>query len=325
MRIAVSVHDPPVWSIPPAVVDRLRASLPGDEVVDARTPEERARAFARAEVLIATRITADEFSLARHVRWIHTTAVGLGGLLPRPLVESDVVVTNTRGVHSESIAEHAIALALAVRRRFPIAAAAQSARAWVQTDLMTAEVPALRETCMLVIGLGSIGARIAAHASGLGMRVLGIRRRADQPLPPAVAEAGGPERLHAWLPRADVIVLAVPQTDDTRALVGEAEFRLMRRTAVFVNVARGGLVDEKALEHAITEGHIAGAGLDAFVREPLAPESPLWHLPNVLITPHSASFRGDYWEPVMDLFRENLERFRKGQSLLNVVDKVNRY
>ena len=104
MRIAVSVHDPPVWSIPPAVVDRLRASLPADEVVDARTPDERAQAFAWAEVLITTRITADEFALARQVRWIHTTAVGLGGLLPRPLVESDVVVTNTRGVHSESIA-----------------------------------------------------------------------------------------------------------------------------------------------------------------------------------------------------------------------------
>ena len=325
MRIAVSVHDPPVWSIPPPIVDRLRASLPGDEVVDARTPEERARAFAEAEVLIATRITADEFSAARHVRWIHTTAVGLGGLLPRPLVESDVVVTNTRGVHSESIAEHAIALALAVRRRFPRAAAAQSARVWVQTDLMTAEVPTLGETCMLVVGLGSIGSRIASHASGLGMRVLGIRRRADQPLPPGVAEAGGPERLRDWLPRADVVVLAVPQTDETRALLGEAEFRLMRRTAVLVNVARGGLVDEKALERAILDGRIAGAGLDAFVREPLPPESPLWRLPNVLITPHSASFRGDYWEPVMDLFRENLERFRKGQSLLNVVDKVNRY
>ena len=152
-------------------------------------------------------------SLARRVRWIHTTAVGSEACCLGLVVESDVVVTNTRGVHSESIAEHAIALALAVRRRIPVAAAAQAERAWVQTDLMTAEVPPLAETCMLVIGLGSIGSRIAAYASGLGMRVLGIRRRADQPLPPAVAEAGGPERLHAWLPRADVVVLAVPQTD----------------------------------------------------------------------------------------------------------------
>ena len=294
-------------------------------MVDARTPDERAQAFAWAEVLITTRITADEFALARQVRWIHTTAVGLGGLLPRALVESGVVVTNTRGVHSESIAEHAIALALAARRRIPIAAAAQAERVWVQTDLMTAQVPPLGETCMLVIGLGSIGSRIAAHASGLGMRVLGIRRRADRPPPPAVAEAAGPERLRDWLPRADVVVLAVPQTDDTRALLGDAEFRLMRRTAVLVNVARGGLVDEKAFERAILDGAIAGAGLDAFVREPLAPDSPLWRLPNVLITPHSASFRGDYWEPVMDLFRENLERFRKGQSLRNLVDKVHRY
>jgi phosphoglycerate dehydrogenase-like enzyme len=228
-------------------------------------------------------------------------------------------------VHSDSIAEHAIALALAVRRRIPVAAAAQAQRTWVQTELMAAEAPALGETCMLVLGLGSIGSRVAAHGAGLGMRVLGIRRRSDRPLPAGVAEAGTLDRLRDWLPGADVVVLALPQTDDTRALLGEAEFGLMRRTAVLVNVARGGLVDEKALERAVLNGTIAGAGLDAFVREPLAPESPLWRLPNVLITPHSASFRGDYWEPVMDLFRENLERFRRGQSLLNVVDKVHRY
>lgn len=325
MRIVVSVHDPPVWSIPPEVVDRLRLSLPADEVVDARTPEERAQAFTGADVLIATRITADEFGLARQVRWIHTTAVGLGGLLPRPLVESNVVVTNTRGVHSESIAEHAIALALGVRRRFAVAGAAQAERRWVQTELMTAQAPPLRETCLLVLGLGSIGSRIADLAAGLGMTVLGIRRRRDQPKPASVSDVGGPEHLREWLPRADIVVLAVPQTNDTRALLGDAEFRLMRPSAILINVARGGLVDEKALERAVLEGRIAGAGLDAFVREPLAPESPLWSLPNVLITPHSASFRGDYWEPVMDLFRENLERFRKDEPLLNVVDKVHRY
>jgi phosphoglycerate dehydrogenase-like enzyme len=325
VRIVVSVHDPPVWSIPPEVVDRLRLSLPADEVVDARTPEERAQAFTGADVLIATRITADEFGLARQVRWIHTTAVGLGGLLPRPLVESNVVVTNTRGVHSESIAEHAIALALGVRRRFAVAGAAQAERRWVQTELMTAQAPPLRETCLLVLGLGSIGSRIADLAAGLGMTVLGIRRRRDQPKPASVSDVGGPEHLREWLPRADIVVLAVPQTNDTRALLGDAEFRLMRPSAILINVARGGLVDEKALERAVLEGRIAGAGLDAFVREPLAPESPLWSLPNVLITPHSASFRGDYWEPVMDLFRENLERFRKDEPLLNVVDKVHRY
>ena len=324
MRIVVSVHDPPVWSIPPAVVDRLRASLPGDGVIDARTPDERRQAFADAEVLIATRITADEFAVARRVRWIHTTAVGIGGLLPKPVVESDVVVTNTRGVHSESIAEHAIALALAVRRRIPVAAAAQAERVWVQTELMTAHVPLLRDTVLLVVGLGSIGSRIAEMAAGLGMQVLAIRRRPEHTTP-AVAEVAGPDRLPEWLGRADIVVLAVPQTDETRALLGDAEFRMMRPSAILVNVARGGLVDEKALERAVLTGTIAGAGLDAFVREPLAPESPLWGLPNVLITPHSASFRGDYWEPVMDLFRENLARFRSGRPLLNVVDKVHRY
>lgn len=325
MRIVVSVHDPPVWSIPHSVVDQLRSVLPGDEVVDARTTEERRQAFADAEVLVATRISAEEFGLARKLRWIHTTAVGIGGLLPPPVVESPIVVTNTRGVHAEWIAEHAIALALAVRRNLPAAAAAQAARTWVQTELLASEVRPLSSSCLLVVGLGSIGSRVAAFGAGLGMRVLGIRRRPDQPAPPSVAEVAGPERLREWLGRADVVVLAAPQTDDTRVLMGEPEFRAMRRNAVLVNVARGGLVDEKALERAVRDGTIAGAGLDAFIREPLAADSPLWGLPNVLITPHSASFGGGYWAPAIGLFLENLDRFRRGAPLMNVVDKVLRY
>ena len=325
MRIVVSVHDPPVWSIPPREVQRLAAALPRDEVVDARTTEDRQRAFPAAEVLVASRISADEFALARRLKWIHTTAVGVGGLLPPPVVESPVFVTNTRGVHAEMIAEHAIALALAVRRRFGLAATAQAERRWIQVALMDAEVPALSKSCCVVVGLGAIGSRVAAHAAALGMRVIGIRRRADQPRPAGVSEVVGPDRLHECLRQADVVVLAVPQTDETRALMGAEEFRAMRPTAVLVNVARGGLVDEAALAQAVTTGRIAGAGLDAFVREPLSEDSPLWRLPNVVITPHSASFGFDYWPPAVDLFLENVERFRRGEPLLNLVDKVNRY
>ncbi len=325
MHIVVSVHDPPVWSIPPEVVAALRRALPGDEVVDARTADERREAFPHADVILATRISADEFALARRVKWIHTSAVGVGGLLPPALVQSPLVVTNTRGVHAEAIAEHAMALALAVRRRVPLSAAAQAQRQWIQKALMTFDVPPLSASCALVVGLGAIGSRVAAHAAGLGMRVLGIRRQSHLPNLPGVIETGSPARLHEWLGRADVIVLAAPHTDETRVLLGDEEFRLMRRHAVLVNVARGGLVDERALERAILGGMIGGAGLDAFVREPLAPDSPLWALPNVLVTPHSASFAGGYWALVVDLFLDNLERFRRGEALRNVVDKVLRY
>lgn len=325
LHIVVSVHDPPVWSIPPEVVARLKRALPGMKVTDARTAEERRLAFPDADILVATRIKADEFALATRLKWIHTTAVGIGGLLPPAVVESPIPVTNTRGVHAESIAEHAIALALAVRRRLPVASAAQASHLWVQQAMLEFDVPPLPASCLLVVGLGAIGARVAAHAAGLGMRVLGIRRRPDQPRPAGVAEVGGSDRLPEWLGRADVVVLAAPHTDETRVLLGDDEFNAMRRHAVLVNVARGGLVDEAALGRAIRNGAIAGAGLDAFVREPLAADSPLWDLPNVLITPHSASFAGDYWAPVLDLFLRNLERFTRGEPLLNIVDKVHRY
>ncbi len=328
MRIVVSVHGPPVWTIPSREVDRLASALPDVEVVDARGPDDRRREFPTADVLVATRITADEFASARRLKWIHTTAVGVGGLLPPAVVQSAIPVTNTRGVHSEAIAEHAIALALAVRRRLPVASSRQAEARWAQEEFLDAEVRpfrALSNACLLVVGLGAIGRRVAAFGAGLGMRVIGIRRRTGEPLPPGVSEVFGPDQLKDCLGRADVVVLAVPRTDETRALIGADEFAAMRHDAVLVNVARGGLVDDAALEHAVVSGRIAGAGLDAFVREPLPADSRLWRLPNVLITPHSASFGGDYWAPAVDLFLENVRRFRRGEPLLNLVDKVHGY
>jgi len=325
VRIVISVHDPPVWTIPARDIQRVRAALPQDDVVDARTADERRLAFPDAEVIVATRISGEEFLSARRVKWIHTTAVGVGGLLPPEVVRSPVVVTNTRGAHAENIAEHAIALALAARRRLAVAGAGQAGRQWTQLELMAVESPPLSSSCMLVVGLGAIGSRVASHAAGLGMTVLGIRRQAGQPKPAGVREVAGPDRLVEFLGRADVVVLTAPHTPETNAMMGDAEFRAMRSGAVLVNVARGDLVDEAALERAVREGLIAGAGLDAFVREPLAEGSPLWNLPNVFITPHSASFGGDYWIPAVDLFLRNVGRYRRGEPLENMVDKVNRY
>jgi phosphoglycerate dehydrogenase-like enzyme len=325
MRIVIAIHDLPVWSIPPSEVDRIARALPEDEVVDAREPEARRLAYPDADVLFATRLRADEFALARRVRWIHSSAVGVGALLSPALVASEVIVTNSRGVHSEAIAEHAIALALGVRRYLHIAVARQGQRRWAQEEIYEKRVPTLSRTRLLVIGLGTIGARVASHGAGLGMRVTGMRRRVSEPPPPGVSEVLPPEQLHAALQSADVVVLALPRTEETRALFGREEFDAMKPSAVLVNVARGRLVDEDALVEALERGRIAGAGLDAFQTEPLPADHRLWRLPNVLITPHTASFSGDYWPPVVDLFLENLRRFRKGEALINVVDKVRGY
>lgn len=325
MRIVIAVHDPPIWSLPSREVDRIQATLVGDEVVEVRDTAGRLREFPSAEVLVTARISDEEFAAARRVRWIHTTATGVDTLLTPAVVRSEVVITNSRGVHAEQIAEHAIALTLALRRGLHIARSRQIERRWAQVELEPREMPALSRTHMLVVGLGAIGARIAALAWALGVRVIGVRKRADAPVPAGVAEVLPPEALHDGLGQADIVVLALPGTDDTRALIGAAEIEAMRPSALLINVARGRLVDETALVEALARGRIAGAGLDAFAVEPLPDDSPLWRLPNVLITPHTASFDGDYWAPAVDLFLDNCERFRRGEPLFNIVDKGRGY
>ena len=325
MRVAVAIHDLPVWTIPQAQVERLARLLPGDTITDARDPESRLRTFADADIAFATKMSAEEFAVARQLKWVHSSAVGIGPILSPALVASPVVVSSSRGVHSDAIAEHAIALVLALRRQLHTSVHRQRARAWAQVELSTIPVPALRDTELLVVGLGTIGERVATMALGLGMRVRAVRRHVNAPAPAGLAQIAGPDALPEMLARADAVVLALPTTDETRALIGAAELARMKPSAMLVNVARGRLVDEDALADALERGQLGAAGLDAFRVEPLPADHRLWGLPNVLITPHSASFAGDYWTPVVDLFLENVARFRRGAPLLNVVDKTRGY
>ena len=325
LRVVVAVHDPPVWTIPPAEVARIAAALPDVQVIDTRDAVARLTHFPEADVLLATRMTADEAARAERVRWIHSTAVGVGGLLQPAIVERPIVVTNSRGTHGEAIAEHAIALALALRRRLHVALARQAERRWAQDEISQARVPILARSRLLVIGLGGIGAPVAALGAGLGMRVEGIRRRLDRPAPPGVSRVRPMSELLDALAEADVVILALPGTRETRALLGARELEAMPRGAILVNVARGRLVDDDALAAALASGHLGGAGLDAFEREPVPPEHPVWRLANVIITPHTAAFAGDYWRSAVDLFLENFERFRRREPLRNVVDKAHGY
>ena len=324
LRIVAAVHDPPVWTMPPAAVAQLRSDLPDDDVIDVRTPEERRREFPLADVLLATRLTSDEARLLTGVRWIQSTAVGVGGLLTPEIVASPVVVTNARGLHAEFIAEHAIALTLALRRYLHVAAARQRDAVWAQAEIQALPSPPLTGTPMLVAGLGEIGRRIAGLAAGLGFHVIGLRRRQDAPVPDGVRELVAAGDLLDVLPRVRAVVLALPRTSDTRAMFGEAELAALPDGAVLVNIARGRLIDETALVQELRSGRIA-AGLDVFEREPLPPDHPLWRLPNVLITPHTAAFGENYWTPAIALFKDNLRRFKAGSPLLNLVDKDQGY
>ena len=185
MRVAVAIHDQPVWTIPDDQVRRLASSLPGDEIVHASAFRHRAAAFAGADVAFATRVTVEEFAAAPGLRWVHSSAVGVGPILTPPLVASAVVVSSSKGVHSPAIAEHAIALVLALRRSLHTSAARQRDRLWAQVELSTLVVPDLARTHLLVVGLGTIGERVARMAAALGMSVTAVRRSATARCPRA--------------------------------------------------------------------------------------------------------------------------------------------
>lgn len=320
LRVVVHIHDLPVWSVPEAQVDRLRRALPHAEIIDVRSDAACLAAIPGADVLFATRLRADSLAAADRLRWVHSSAVGMGGLPLAELGARGIAVTNSRGVHAEPIAEHAIALMLALRRQLPLAMRRQGTHQWAQQEMQTAVAPALSSTQVLVVGLGAIGSRVARHAAALGMRVSGIRRHPEHGAPAGVEHVYAVGELPRLLPATDVLVLAAPRTDETRAMIGPAELSLMKSSALLINIARGGLVDEAALVAALTTGRLGGAGLDVVAHEPLDGQSPLWDLPNVLITPHTASFCGDYWTPVVDFFLSNMERFARGTRLDNRVD-----
>jgi phosphoglycerate dehydrogenase-like enzyme len=320
LRLVVHIHDLPVWSLPPAQVDRLRRALPDVDVIDVRNDADCRAAIPDADVLLATKLRVDTLTAANRLRWVHTSAVGVGGLPLAQLDARGIAVSNSRGVHAGTIAEHTMALILALRRQLPQAARRQTARQWAQQELSLARVPAASATQVLVVGLGAIGSRVARHAAALGMRVWGIRRHPEFEQPPGVDRVFAISELSSLLPATDVLVLAAPRTDETRVLMGAPELALMKPSALLINISRGGLVDEAALAVALQAGRLGGAGLDVVNREPLDARSPLWDLPAVLITPHTAAFTGDYWTPVMDVFLANLDRFRRGAALENLVD-----
>jgi D-2-hydroxyacid dehydrogenase (NADP+) len=322
MKVLVANYsDWSAWDTPGWVLERMRAAVPGVEFVHARTPDEGVRKIPDAEVVFSSVVRPEMLDAAGRLRWIHSPAAGIGGMLFPSLVASDVILTNSRGMHAETIAEHVIALTLALFRGLPTAVRRQSERMWAQEELSVPGPRLLRGSTMGIVGLGGIGAAIAAAASGLGMRVEGIRRRANAELPPGVDAAYPIAAMHERLPHWDVVVLAAPQTHETQGLIGAPELALMRRNAILVNIARGKLVREVDLIDALARGVIGGAALDVVEHEPLDPASPLWSMPNVLITPHVAGFRPQYWERLADLFLENLRRYRANEPLLNVVDK----
>jgi phosphoglycerate dehydrogenase-like enzyme len=310
------------WSIRDAHVDWLRATFPQHTFVRADTDADMLSAVGDAEVAFSSRINAEHFAAACRLRWIHSLAAGVGSMLFPALVNSDVVLTNSRGNTAPMIAEHVIAVVLSLLRDLPRAHRRQQERRWALDEFEEAtSIRTLRGSRVLIVGLGSIGADTAQLAAAFGAEVTGIRRRPEAPRPPGVTAVFGPEHLRDQLAMADVVVIAAPQTAETVHLIGARELAAMKPGAVLVNVSRGKLVDDTALIAALDAGTLRGAALDVFEHEPLAADSPLWSREDVLITPHVAGYHEHYWRDALALFAENLRRYEAGHALINVVDK----
>lgn len=256
--------------------------------------------------------------LASGLRWVQATSAGAGeqvgaaGLTGEELER--VIITSAAGVHAGPLAEFALFGLLAFTKGLPRLLADQQARRWQHYP-----VAELAGGTVLIVGLGQIGAEVAHLASAFGMRVVGLNRRGAGEYP-HVDVLAPTHALAQWLPEADAVVISLPLTEQTKGLIDAAAIARIKRGAILVNVGRGGVLDEGALIDALREGRLAGAALDVVSREPLEPDSPLWELPNVLLSPHTAGLSRHENERIVSLFVENLRRYLRGEELLNRVD-----
>jgi phosphoglycerate dehydrogenase-like enzyme len=283
------------------------------------TAQELPAALRGADVLFVwdflSTAVPDAWPSADRLQWVHIASAGVDRLLFPELVHSPVVVTNSRGVFDQPIAEYVLGLILAFAKDLPATLDLQRDRSWQHRE--TERIDGQR---VLVLGAGPIGRAIGRLLSAAGMTVTGVGRTARS-IDPDLGQVHASRALASLLPEADYVVVAAPLTEETRGMVDAAAFERMKPSARLINVARGPIVVEQDLVAALHKGEIAGAALDVFVAEPLPPHHPLWTAPNVIISPHmSGDFIG-WLDALAQLFARNLRRWLAGEELLNVVDK----
>jgi len=310
-----------LWNPPPEMAARIRERWPAMRVAHLPKFEGLERELPDTDIFVGFSLRPEQFALAPKLKWLHSTAAGIGQLMYPELRASGIEVTNARGVHAIPMAEHILGTLIALARRFPDCVRYQQQARWAQQDLWNA-APRPRELhgqVLLFIGFGAIGHAVARVAQPLGVRIWAVTRSGQGGA--GLAEKIFPiTKLHDVLPEAHFVILAAPETPDTRRMMGVREFARMKSSAYFINVARGALVDESALIAALERRAIAGAALDVASQEPLPPESPLWRLDNAFITPHMSAVSEELWARQTALLMTNLERWFNGEELLNRVD-----
>lgn len=298
--------------------EQIRSTAPGAEVVFLREKEAALEAVREAEVCFGGLWLEEKVRRGPRLRWVHVGSAGVDGLLTEVVRQSGILLTNSRGIFGGPMAEHAFALLLALTRRIGEFVRQQSRGEWKRCP--PEALLELGGRTLGLLGYGDIGRAVAQRAVAFGMRCLAFKRR---PSPPdGLVERIETDRpgLHRLLEESDILVLSLPLTPATHHLLGPEEFARCKPGALLINVGRGAVCDEAALVQALQEGRLAGAGLDVFEEEPLPPASPLWAMPQVILTPHVAGLSEGLRQRQVDLFCENLRRYLAGQPLRNRVD-----
>jgi phosphoglycerate dehydrogenase-like enzyme len=314
------------WRPQPLMPQTIRARWPEMRVVHLPDYDELPAELPDTDIFVGYSLRAEQLQHAKKLKWIHSTAAGVAQLMYPELRDSGIVVTNPSGIFSPPMAEHTMGLLLALARNFPDSTRHQDRSHWGQQDIWDKpqRLTELGGQVLLIVGFGSIGRELAKRARAFDMRVWGVTRSGAGGT--AHAEKIVPaSQLEEVLPLADYVVIAAPETTETRHLMGAAQIARMKPGARLINIGRGSLLDEAALILALEKGSLAGAALDVTSIEPLPPESPLWKAPNLFITPHTSAVSDRLWQRETALLMELLGRWFDGREMFNQIDFARGY
>jgi phosphoglycerate dehydrogenase-like enzyme len=327
MKVLLVVHHRfDLWRLPPWFGQRLAQQCPDLQIAQHDSYEGIETELRDAEVVFTISLRPDQFAAAHTLRWIHTPSAAVHQMLFPELINSSVILTNSREVHGPVVAEHVLALMFALAKKIPQSVLLQQKRIWGQETIWNEgqHPQEIAGATLGLIGVGRIGRGVAHRAKGFNMRVLYYD---PLPLPPDAERELNAARvdLGRLLAESDFVSVHVPLTQETHHLLSTPQFGQMKNSAILINTSRGPVIDEAALVEALKAKKIAGAGLDAHTTEPLPPGSPFWTAPNTIITPHNGATTPNTRQRGVDIFVENLGRYQKGEPLRNIVNKAAGY
>jgi len=309
------------WTAKPTLAEAIRDRWPQMRVVYLANYDTLDKELPDAHIFVGASLRPEQFAHAKQLKWIHSTAAGVSQLMYPELRNSGVIVTNPSGIFSPPMAEHTMGMILALARNFPDTVRFQDAAKWAQQDLWDKpqHLSEVNGSLLLIVGYGSIGRELAKRAQAFGMRIWGVTRsgKGDTTYAERIQPAS---ELHQALPHADYIVIAAPDTPETKHLIGAEQIARMKRGASLINIGRGSLLDEAALMAALQSGQLSGAALDVTTPEPLPSDSALWKAPNLFITPHTSGVSDRLWQRETELLLRLLDEWFAGKELSSRVD-----